>query len=383
MISAILMACSKPIQSYEFIICARLIVGTCSGISFSIVPMYLTELAPKNLRGAIGSIPYLFIILGSLTAHIFGFSKALGTQEGWPILLSLTGIPALFQAVVLPFFPESPRYLLIQRQNEPKARQALKKLRGWDDVEEEMEELQQENLGESTEKKMDVLKLLWFGELRWHLLSTIVLMAGQQLSGINAAQYYSERIFLSTGLGENIVWYIRLLLYILLMFITLLAIWTVDTSGRRTLLLVGYGICSICCVLITMSLELQSNVLWMSYFSSSFITVFFIGQSVGPGPVTNVLISELFLQSSRSTAFVIAGCVHWLFKFLIAVMYLHIDVHIEPYSFLIFWPLCITTFIYISKVIPETKGKTFLEIRRIVAIHETRRMLIRDLADMD
>ncbi|XP_044301330.1 solute carrier family 2, facilitated glucose transporter member 5-like [Varanus komodoensis] len=282
-VSAVLMGCSKAIHSHEFIILGRLIVGTCAGISFSVVPMYLTEMAPRNLRGTVGSVPYIFTVCGSLVAHLLSLPKLLGTEEGWPVLLSLTGVPALFEVATLPFFPESPRFLLIQRQDMQRARQVLKQLRGWDDVEDELEELRQEDLAESTEKKMDVLKMLRCEELRWHLVTIVVLMAGQQLSGINAAQYYTERIYLSTGVGDNEVWYLRLFLLVLLMSVALLVTRVIDSSGRRMLLLVGNGVCGSACILTAMSVELQNNIRWMSYFSSSFDTLLLVGHSIGPG----------------------------------------------------------------------------------------------------
>ncbi|XP_061457227.1 solute carrier family 2, facilitated glucose transporter member 5-like [Rhineura floridana] len=380
-VSAILVSCSKAVRTYEFIIFSRLIIGVCAGISFSVVPMYLTEIAPDNLRGAIGMMGHLFITFGSLVARICGLREVLGTQDGWPILLSLTGLPALLQAILLPYFPESPRYLLIQRKDKEAARQALKTLRDCDDVEGEIEDLHQEALSESTEKEIDLFTIHRFEDVRRHLVSAIVLMGGQQLSGVNAAHHYAERLYQSTGLEDHIVGYIGMMISILLMFITLLAICVADSSGRKTLLLTGLGFCSTSCILLAMSIELQKTISWMSYFSSSFVIIFLIGQSVGPDPVLSVLIAELFLQSSRSTAFVIGGCVHWLCKFLIGVAFLHLEIHIEPYSFLLSWPLCVATLIYSSKVIPETTGQSFLEIRRSVALHVTRSLLLRQLAE--
>ncbi|NWI71420.1 GTR5 protein, partial [Todus mexicanus] len=105
---------------------------------------------------------------------------------GWPVLLGLTGIPSLIQLLLLPFFPESPRYLLIQKGNEEQARQALQRLRGWDDVDDEIEEMHQEDRSEREEGQFSVFSLCTFRGLRWQLISIIVMMMGQQLSGVNA-----------------------------------------------------------------------------------------------------------------------------------------------------------------------------------------------------
>ncbi|XP_070812167.1 solute carrier family 2, facilitated glucose transporter member 5-like [Pituophis catenifer annectens] len=372
-IAAALVIATKPRRSHELLICSRFFVGICAGIAFSVVPMYLAEIAPQNLRGALCTVADLFITFGSLLAETIGFRDVLGTEEGWPILLSLTGVPAVLQLLLLPLFPESPRFLLIQRKEEEEARQVLKRLRCSEDVEQEMEELRQEGLADKAEKDMDVMKILYYPGLRWHVVSIVVLMMGQQLSGINAAHYYAKRIYLSSGVSDTIVWYISVALSVFLMVITTLVICIIETSGRRILLLTGFGICTIAGIFLTMSLQLQKNIPTMAYLSVSFHTIFLIGQATGPNPVPNVLVAEYFLQTCRSTAFVIAGSIHWICKFVIVATYLHMEAELEPYSFLFFWPFNILTILYIAKMIPETKDRSFLEIRRVLSRHLTPR----------
>lgn len=126
-----------------------------AGLSSNVVPMYLGELSPKNLRGALGIIPQLFITIGILSAQVLGirnilgnstgkcwtssakwiskasrfsfFSNTLPLYPGWPLMLGLTAIPALIELLLLPFFPESPRYMLIQRGDEKTARKGKKR----------------------------------------------------------------------------------------------------------------------------------------------------------------------------------------------------------------------------------------------------------------
>lgn len=142
-----------------------------------------------------------------------------GLLAGWPILLGVTGVPAALQLLLLPFFPESPRYLLIQKKDEVAAQTgkappcrgrrprrlcsgklgspepapcspplALKRLRGWDDVNPEMEEIRQEDEAERAVGFVSVLKMFRTRSLRWQVISVIVLMGGQQLSGVNAVR---------------------------------------------------------------------------------------------------------------------------------------------------------------------------------------------------
>nr|XP_058908321.1 uncharacterized protein LOC131750058 isoform X1 [Kogia breviceps] len=185
-VPAILMGCSEVARSFEMIIVARLLVGICAGLSSNVVPMYLGELAPRNLRGALGVVPQLFITVGILAAQILGLRSLLANEAGWPTLLGVTGVPAALQLLLLPFFPESPRYLLIQKKDEAAAKNALRGLRGWDDVDAETQEIWEEDKAEKAAGFISVLKLLRMRSLRWQVISIVVLMGGQQLSGVNA-----------------------------------------------------------------------------------------------------------------------------------------------------------------------------------------------------
>lgn len=101
-------------------------------------------------------------------------------------MLGITGIPAVVELLLLPFFPESPRYMLIQRGDEKTAKKALQRLRGWEDVDAELSEMRLEDQSEKAEGHLSVLSLLSQRSLRWQLVSIIVMNMGQQLSGVNA-----------------------------------------------------------------------------------------------------------------------------------------------------------------------------------------------------
>ncbi|XP_024117330.2 solute carrier family 2, facilitated glucose transporter member 5 [Oryzias melastigma] len=202
-VPAVMMGASEVAKSYEIIIVARFIVGICAGLSSNVVPMYFGELSPKNLRGALGIVPELFITIGILSAQVLGIRNILGNSEGWPLMLGLTGIPALIELLLLPFFPESPRYMLIQKGDEKKAKKALQRLRGWDDVDAEMTEMRLEDQSERAEGRLTVFSLLSQRSLRWQLISVVVMNMGQQLSGVNAIYYYADSIYSSAGVNEN------------------------------------------------------------------------------------------------------------------------------------------------------------------------------------
>lgn len=366
-VPAILMGTSKVAKTFEVIILSRIIVGICAGLSSNVVPMYLGEMSPKNLRGATGVVPQLFITIGILAAQVLGLTKILGTIEGWPVLLGLTGIPAVVELLLLPFFPESPRYLLIQKGNEEQARQALRRLRGWDDVDDEIEEMRQEDQSEKLEGRLSVFNLCTFQALRWQLISIIVMMMGQQLSGINAVFYYTNNIFEPAGVNLNDVQYVTVGIGAVNVVMTCVAVLIIESLGRKLLLLAGFGICCVACAVLTVALNLQFTVWWMKYLSIVCVVAYVIGHAIGASPIPSVMITEMFLQSSRPAAFMVGGSVHWLSNFTVGLVFSYMQKGLGAYCFLVFSAICLATAIYIFFIVPETKGKTFMEINQIMA----------------
>ncbi|KAM4886003.1 solute carrier family 2, facilitated glucose transporter member 5-like [Sylvia borin] len=365
--AAVLMGTSELAKTFEVIILSRVVMGIFAGLASNVVPMFLGEMSPKNLRGAIGVVPQLFITIGILAAQILGLHSILGNAHGWPVLLGLTGIPSLLQLLTLPFFPESPRYLLIQKGNEEQARKALQRLRGHEDVDDEIQEMYQEDRSEKEEGQFSVLSLFTFKGLRWQLISIIVMMAGQQLSGVNGVFYYADRIFESAGVASSSIQYVTVSIGAINVVMTLLAVFIVESLGRRILLLAGFLLCSVSCAVLTLALNLQNTVSWMSYLSIVCVIAYIIGHAIGPSPIPAVMITEMFLQSSRPAAFMVGGSVHWLSNFTVGLVFLYMEAGLGPYSFLIFCAICVATMLYIFFVVPETKNKTFMEINRIMA----------------
>ncbi|XP_034282312.1 solute carrier family 2, facilitated glucose transporter member 5-like isoform X1 [Pantherophis guttatus] len=376
-ISAIFLGFSTIVHTYDYTIFSRLLSGICSGILSCAVPLYLAEIAPRNLRGGIMTMAMVAVASGVLFSQILGLHELLGSHKKWAILLSLTGILAVFQLFILPKFPESPRFLLIQRKNEEKARQVLRVLRAKEDVQEEIEELHQEDIAEMEEKELSVLNRLRYKGLRKQIIYVILLMAGQQFTGVNAVYYYTEYIYRTKWLNGYKSRYIIIVCSTFVLLTLLFVSYSVDSLGRRLLILLGFGICSTFCVLLTISQELQMTVSWLSYVTYIFLLIFLLGHVLGPGPLPNVIIAELFLQSSRSTGIMLGGFVHWLLNFITGVIVLQVENKIGSYSFLLFWPLCIASFVFIFRNIPETKQKSFLQIRNLLAARAIKKIKVR------
>uniref|UniRef100_A0A3P9BX67 Solute carrier family 2, facilitated glucose transporter member 5 n=1 Tax=Maylandia zebra TaxID=106582 RepID=A0A3P9BX67_9CICH len=351
-VPAIMMGVSEIAKSYEIIIVARFIVGICAGLSSNVVPMYLGEIAPKNLRGALGIVPQLFITVGILCAQVLGIRNILGNSTGWTLMLGLTGIPAAIQLLLLPFFPESPRYMLIQNGDEKK------RLRGWDDVDSELLEMRQEDQSEKVEGHLSVFSLLSQRSLRWQLISIVVMNMGQQLSGVNAIYYYADSIYGSAGVRESDIQYVTVGTGAVNVFMTITAVFIVEASGRRLLLLCGFGICCGACVLLTVALNLQ---VWYRPVSTTNAC------NLSLCPIPYVVATEMFRQTARPAAFMVAGSVHWLSNFIVGLVFPFLERGLGPYSFIIFAVICLVTLIYIWLVVPETKKKTFLEVFQMFA----------------
>lgn len=148
---------------------------------------------------------------------------------------------------------------------------------------------------------------------------------------------------------------------------TVISAFLVERLGRRLLLLAGYGICGSACLVLTVALLLQSTVPELSYLGIVCVFAYISGHSIGPSPVPSVVKTEIFLQSSRTAAFMVDGAVHWFTNFIVGLAFPSIQVAIGAYSFIIFAVICLLTAIYIYMVLPETKDKTFVEINYIFA----------------
>lgn len=180
--------------------CSRL----SKGLNTSLVPMYISEIAPLNLRGGLGTVNQLAVTIGLLLSQVLGIEQILGTNDGWPVLLGLAICPAILQLLLLPICPESPRYLLITKQWEEEARRALRRLRASNFVEEDIEEMRAEERAQQSESHISTMELICSPTLRAPLIIGIVMQLSQQLSGINAVFYYSTSLFTKlTDLSEE------------------------------------------------------------------------------------------------------------------------------------------------------------------------------------
>uniref|UniRef100_A0A1B6DFT3 Major facilitator superfamily (MFS) profile domain-containing protein n=2 Tax=Clastoptera arizonana TaxID=38151 RepID=A0A1B6DFT3_9HEMI len=250
---ACLMGFTKFFQSYEMLFLGRFIIGVNCGLNTSLVPMYISEIAPLNLRGGLGTVNQLAVTIGLLISQILGIEQILGTDEGWPLLLGLAICPAILQLILLPVCPESPRYLLITKQWEEEARKALRRLRASNQVEEDIEEMRAEQRAQQSESTISMMELICSPTLRSPLIIGIVMQLSQQLSGINAVFYYSTGLFVSSGLSDETAKFMTIGIGAIMVIMTIVIMPLMDRMGRRTLHLYGLGGMFIFSIFITIS----------------------------------------------------------------------------------------------------------------------------------
>ncbi|XP_066148604.1 glucose transporter type 1 isoform X4 [Euwallacea fornicatus] len=379
-----LMWCAKVANSYEMLICGRLIIGINCGLNTSLVPMYVSEISPLNLRGGLGTVNQLAVTVGLLLSQVLGIEQILGNNEDWPLLLGLAVVPAVLQLLLLPACPESPRYLLITKQWEEESRRALRRLRASNHVEEDIEEMRAEERAQQAEASTTMIELICSPTLRIPLGISIVLQLSQQLSGINAVFYYSTNLFETAGLSPESAKFATIGIGCIMVVMTVISIPLMDRMGRRSLLLYGLGGMFIFSIFITISFLIkeffgyvQEMIDWMSYLSVVSTLLFVKFFAMGPGSIPWMITAELFSQGPRPAAMSIAVLVNWMANFLVGIVFPRMKTALENYTFLPFSVFLALFWIFTYKRVPETKNKTFEEILAIFR-HGNGRVSFRD-----
>uniref|UniRef100_A0A3Q3W7K2 Solute carrier family 2, facilitated glucose transporter member 5 n=1 Tax=Mola mola TaxID=94237 RepID=A0A3Q3W7K2_MOLML len=339
--------------------------SSTAGISLSVVPMYLGEIAPKSLRGFLGLVPCIFIGTGVFLAQVLGLHELLGKEEHWPLFLSVVVIPTFVQLMLLPWFPESPRYLLIEKDNVHATITALKWYRVNCNIQVEIEEMQEEQHSLSSVDTLSVWRLLLDEKVRWQVLSVVVINIGMQLSGIDAIWFYTNNIFENAGIPTEEIPYTTAGTGIIEIISALIGCFTIEKLGRRPLMIGGFTAMGLCSAGITIALILQPHLSFMRYISVCCVVGIIAGFCIGPAGVPFLVTAELFKQSHRPAAYIVGGSLNWLCNFTVGFVFPFLQMSLGSYCYLVFATICFSVAIYIYIVIPETKNKTFMEISQM------------------
>ncbi|XP_076839322.1 solute carrier family 2 member 15b [Brachyhypopomus gauderio] len=360
-----LMGFSRMFGVPEMIIIGRFITGMHSGIALSVVPMFLGEIAPKNLRGFLGLVPSIFICIGVFLAQILGLQEILGEEQHWPLFLSLSAVPTFIQLMLLPWFPESPRYLLIEKHNLHATVTALKVYRGKANNQGEVEEMQEEQRFLSNVQTASVCALLRDRTVRRQVLTVAVINVGMQLSGIDAIWFYTNSIFENAGIHAAQVQYTTVGTGAIEVIAGLVGCFIIERIGRKPLMIGGFSFMGICCAGITLSLILQAHVPFMHYVSVVCVVGIIAGFCIGPAGVPFLMTGELFTQSHRPAAYIVGGALNWLSNFTVGFVFPFLQMSAGAFCYLVFFGVCVGVAAYVYFIVPETKNKTFVEISQM------------------
>ncbi|OWF39797.1 glucose transporter type 1-like [Mizuhopecten yessoensis] len=360
--AAALMFFSRMAWSYEMVIVGRFLVGFNCGLYTGLTPLYLSEISTANIRGALGVLHQLGVTIGILLSQILGFPELLGNDPNWHILLGLCAVPCALQLLTMPFCPESPRYLLISKEQEEHALKALVKLRGTSAVQGDIEEMKKEFLMQQSEAKISLIHFLKKRSLWAPLLISFIMHLSQQLSGINAVFYYSSSLFKNVGLSDETAAHATSGIGGIMVIMTMVTIPLMDRVGRRTLHLLGLGGMFVFSILITVSLALTHLAEWIRLANVVVSLLYVVFFAIGPGSIPWLIVAELFSQGPRPAAMSLSVLVNWVANFGVGYAFPSMQEGLGNYSFLPFTvciALCgIVLFIYL----PETKNRTFEDI---------------------
>ncbi|XP_028294256.1 solute carrier family 2, facilitated glucose transporter member 2 isoform X1 [Gouania willdenowi] len=350
-------------KPHIMVIAGRALMGFYCGLTSGLVPMYIGEIAPKAYRGALGALHQLAIVVGILLSQVVGLDFVLGNENMWPLLLGLSGAPAVLQTFLLPLCPESPRYLYILLGKEQEARRSLLRLKGAYDPTPDLEEMKREKDEADKEPRISILSLICSSVYRQQLFVALMMHLSQQFSGINAIFYYSTAIFGRAGVSQPV--YATIGVGVINTVFTLVSVALVDKTGRRTLTLVGLAGMCCCAIAMTVGLKFLNDYSWMSYVSMAAIFLFVSFFEIGPGPIPWFIVAELFSQGPRPAAIALAGCCNWTSNFIIGMTFPYIQAWLDCYVFILFAGLLLVFTVFIYFRVPETKGKSFEEIAAV------------------
>ncbi|XP_006903086.1 PREDICTED: solute carrier family 2, facilitated glucose transporter member 11 [Elephantulus edwardii] len=353
---------SRKAGSFEMIMLGRLLVGVSAGVSMNIQPMYLGESAPKEFRGAVAMSSSIFTALGIVMGQVVGLSELLGSPESWPLLLSSCLVPGVLQLASLPLLPESPRYLLIDCGDTDACLAALQRLRGDGDVATELAELAEERAACQGGHARRPWELFQDPALRRQVVTLLVLGSAMELCGNDSVYAYASSVFQEAGVPAEKVQYAIIGTGSCELLTAVVSCVVIERVGRRVLLMGGYFLMTCWGSIFTVALCLQSSFPWMPYLAVSCIFAFILSFGIGPAGVTGILATELFDQTARPAAYMVCGALLWIMLFLVGLGFPFIMEGLSCFLFIPFLLICICGAVYTAFFLPETKGKTFLEI---------------------
>jgi sugar porter (SP) family MFS transporter len=328
-------------------------------------PMYIAEVAPARMRGRLVSVNQFAIVGGMLVTYFVNYAIAHhGTEDwnvqvGWRWMFGLGVAPSVLFLALLAFAPESPRWLIKQGRNE-QALGILRRVDGAVYAEEEFKVIQDTIAHEGG----SVMQLLRPG-MRRALGIGIALAILQQVTGINVFLYYAPEIFKQLGSQSDLALLQTVVVGAVNLLFTVIAIWTVDRVGRKPLMMIGSVGMGVSLLAIGLAAQAQAIAGWVLVFILGYIACF----ALSVGPVTWVILSEIFPTTIRGRALGIATFCLWVADYAVTQTFPMMDGHAgliarfhHAFPFYVYGVLCVVLLAVVAIWVPETKGKSLEQI---------------------
>jgi len=355
---------------YSFVV-YRIIGGIGVGLASMISPMYIAEIAPANIRGKLVSFNQFAIIFGMLVIYFVNYFIAKQGDEQWLItdgwrLMFLSGaIPAGIFIILLFFVPETPRYLVLNGQ-EDKALNVLNKIAG---------EKQAKVILEEIKGTLHEANAPWMSYGFLIIFVGIMLSVFQQFVGINVVLYYAGNIFRNMGASTDSSLLQTIIVGAVNLAFTVVAIMTVDKYGRKPLMIIGSIGMAVSMILLgfTFFLGQTGGMLTplQGYAALAFMLVYTAAFAMSWGPVCWVLLAEIFPNSIRA-ALSIAVAAQWIANWIVSLTFPIMNDNVwltdqfnHGFSYWIYGIMGILSAVFVWKMVPETKGKTLEEMEKL------------------
>jgi sugar porter (SP) family MFS transporter len=359
----------------------RFLGGVAIGIASISTPMYIAEITPAHLRGRLVSVNQIAIVGGiAATAFVnYAIARSQGdpaqphiqawlTNTGWRWMFGLGAAPAVLFGLLLLAIPESPRWL-VERQREAEARGILGKVAGPAFAETETASIRASLAGEQ-----GTWGELFSRRLRLPLLVGIALAILQQVTGINVFLYFGATIFknLSASTGVDAGLLQQILINGASALATVVAIATVDRWGRRPLMLLGATGMGLSLAAMGVMAQRMTDPAAASGWMLGFIILYVVAFGLSVGPVTWVILSEIFPTAVRGRALGLATFFLWTadyavtqtFPIMVAPGSWFVRQFQHAFPFYVYAGFCVVLFLVVWRLVPETKGRSLEEIER-------------------
>ena len=359
--------------NFAVFIAWRMLGGVAIGLASSLSPMYISEIAPAQMRGKLVSINQLTIVIGILLAQYINWFLVRNLpqgasdefirnswfgQQGWRWMFGLTALPSLLFLIGMCFVPESPRWLAKNGQPES-ARGVLKQFGGAPYADAAIAEIESTLASEEIQhvRFADLLE----PKMRKVLVLGVVLAVFQQWCGINVIFNYAEEIFKAAGYDissvlKNIAWTGSVN-----MMFTFVALGTVDRVGRRPLML--FGSAALALIYTAMGFCYARGLQGLPVLLLVLSAIGCYAMSLAP--VTWVVISEIFPNRIRGAAMSLAVTALWIACFILTYTFPILNSTLgSSGTFWLYAVICVAGFLFILLKLPETKGKTLEQIER-------------------